>query len=201
MYALAINGSPRAGGNTEYLLKEVLAPLEKEGWNTEIIKIGGTPLRGCLACRKCFEKKDNQCIMKNDDFNKIFEKVLRADAIILGSPTFYTDVTAEMKAFIDRTGYVAAANGKALSGKIGTAVMAVRRGGSIHAFDTMNHLFQISRMIIQGSTYWNMAYGMEKGDVAEDSEGISNMKDLGRSIAWLGKTLEPHKKSFPVFEA
>ena len=153
MKILAINGSPRAGGNTEIIQREVLRTLDAAGWETEAVRIGGTPLRGCLGCRKCFKNADHQCVMKEDAFNEIFAQVLEADALLLGSPTFYTDVSGEMKAFIDRTGYVAAANGRALKGKIGAAVSAVRRGGSIHAVDTMNHLFMISGMIIPGATY------------------------------------------------
>jgi len=197
MYAIAINGSPRKGGNTEHLLNEVLAPLKDAGWETEVIRIGGTGLRGCTACSGCFKSKDNKCVLKEDEFNGIFEKFLKADALILGSPTYFADVTAEMKALIDRTGYVSLANGRVLAGKIGGAVMAVRRGGSVHAFDTMNHLFQYSGMITPGSTYWNMGYGLRRGDVENDAEGLANMNDLGRMIAWLGASLKPHMDSFP----
>jgi multimeric flavodoxin WrbA len=185
MKVLAINGSPRKGGNTETILRKALEPLEAAGIETELIRIGGKPIRGCIACRKCFENQDKQCIIKTDEVNEIITKMVEADGIILGSPTYFTDVTAEMKALIDRAGYVAWANNSMFKHKVGAAVAAVRRGGSIHAVDTMNHLFQISGMFIVGSTYWNMVYGLEPGDVNNDEEGMANMTDLGESMALL----------------
>lgn len=200
MYALAINGSPRKGGNTETLLKETLRPLEENGWKTEIIQIGGKPMRGCVACRGCFKNKDNKCVLKNDIFNAIMEKMIAADAIIIGTPTYFTDVTAEIKALIDRAGYVSIANGRNLRGKIGAGVVAVRRAGSTHAFDTINHLFQITQMIIPGSTYWNMGIGLNKQDVINDQEGIKTMVNLGKAIDWLGKAIVPIRDKYPVSE-
>ena len=102
MKALAINGSPRPGGNTETLLKKVLAPLEAAGWSTEYLRIGGKPVRGCMACMKCGEKRNGRCVIEGDAVNDCLEKMFAADAIILGSPTYFSDVTAEMKALIDR---------------------------------------------------------------------------------------------------
>jgi multimeric flavodoxin WrbA len=163
MYALAINGSPRKGGNTEQLLKTVLDELDTAGWETELVKVGGTAIRGCLACGKCFENKDNQCATKKDKFNAFFLKMLKADAVILGSPTYFAAVSADLKALIERAGYVAYANDHAFSGKIGAAVVAVRRGGATHVYDTINHMFQMSRMIIPCSTYWNMGIGHDRG--------------------------------------
>ena len=198
MYALAINGSPRKKGNTELILHAVLEPLAAAGWETEYFQIGDKPIRGCMACGSCMKNKDNLCSNKDDVFNELMAKMLRADAIILGSPTYFTDVTAEMKALIDRSGFVAMANGRAFAGKIGAAVVAVRRGGAIHVFDTMNHLFFISQMIVPGSTYWNMVHGRDKGEAASDAEGLTNMKQLGSAIAWLGKAIAPHKDSYPA---
>lgn len=198
MYALAINGSPRKQGNTEFLLNTVIGELSASGWNTEYFQIGGESIRGCMACGSCMKNKDRQCITKDDVFNELMAKMLHADAIILGSPTYFTDVTTEMKALIDRSGFVAMANDKAFAGKIGAGVVAVRRGGATHAFDTINHLFFISQMIVPGSTYWNMAYGLNKGEVANDGEGLANMRQLGAAIAWLGKAVAPHKASYPV---
>ena len=197
MYALAVNGSPRRKGNTELLLKAVLAPLTEAGWETEFFQLGGKTIKGCMACNKCFENRDRQCINKDDCFNDLMEKMLRADAIILGSPTYFTDVSAEIKALLDRSGYVAIANGRLFAGKIGAAVIAVRRGGSTHAYDSINHMYLMSQMIVPGSTYWNMGFGLNKGEVANDAEGMANMKDLGATIAWLGKAMDAHKDSFP----
>ena len=197
MYAIAITGSPRKQGNTELLLREVLSELKSAGWETELEKVGGTVIRGCIACEKCFENKDNECSVKKDKFNTIFSKMLKADAMILGSPTYFAAVSADLKALIERAGYVAYANGHAFSGKIGTAVVAVRRGGATHAYDTINHMFQMSRMIIPCSTYWNMGFGLGKGEVLKDDEGLANMRHLGRSIDWLAKAIMPHISTYP----
>lgn len=197
MYALAINGSPRKGGNTELLLNEVLNELKEGGWQTELVKVGGTSIRGCIACNKCFENQDNECSVKKDKFNEIFAKMIKADAMILGSPTYFAAVSADLKALIERAGFVAYANGHAFSGKIGAAVVAVRRGGATHVYDTINHMYQMSRMVIPCSTYWNFGFGLNKGEVSEDQEGLANMQHLGKSIDWLGKIIKPHLDSYP----
>jgi multimeric flavodoxin WrbA len=197
MYALAVSGSPRKEGNTELLLREVLTELKSADWETELARVGGTGIRGCIACEKCFENKDNECAVKKDKFNDIFSKMLKADAIILGSPTYFAAVSADLKALIERAGFVAYANNHAFSGKIGASVVAVRRGGATHVYDTINHMFQMSRMIIPCSTYWNMGYGLEKGDVLRDEEGLANMRHLGKCIDWLGRAIIPHIGNYP----
>ena len=197
MYAIAVNGSPRAGGNTEILLKETLRQLDDNGWKTELAKVGGTAIRGCLACYKCFENKDNECIIKTDGFNDIFAKLPNADAMILGSPTYFAAISADLKALLERAGLVAIANDHAFSGKIGAAVVAVRRGGATHAFDSINHMFQMSRMIIPGSTYWNMGVGRDKEEVRDDEEGMANMRHLGKVIDWLGQSIKTSNIDYP----
>jgi multimeric flavodoxin WrbA len=198
MKAVAINGSPRKGGNTEILLKKVLAPLAAAGWETEFIQVGGTLIRGCQACYHCFKAKNSRCSQKDEVFNQCFSKMVAADAIILGSPTYFTDVSAEMKALLDRAGLVALANGGLFRGKIGAAVVAVRRGGGTHAFDTMNHMFLMSGAIVPGSTYWNLGFGREKGEVAADDEAARNMNDLGQTISWLGEAIHQHANKRPI---
>ncbi len=190
MKVLAINGSPRVNGNTNELIKAVFKPLQTEGIETEVVQIGMKNIKGCVACYKCFENKDKRCLMSNDIVNDLMAKVFDADGIILASPTYFTDITAELKAFIDRIGLVSIANGGLLRHKVGAAVIALRRGGSIHAFDTINHLFQISQMFIVGSTYWNFGVGREKGEVLNDNEGLTNMDNLGQSMAFLLKKLQ-----------
>ena len=197
MFALAINGSPRKGGNTETLLNTVLEPLSAAGWETEIYQIGGKAIQGCQACYSCFNNHDNSCTLKHDCFNEVFEKVARADALIVGSPTYFSDITSETKAFLDRTGFISRANGNVLRGKIGAAVIAVRRGGGIHAYDSINHMFLISQMIIPGSLYWNLGYGRNKGEVNQDEEGLRNMKNLGKSIDVIGKAIKPVLANLP----
>jgi multimeric flavodoxin WrbA len=198
MKAVAINGSPRKGGNTEILLKQVLAPLTAAGWETEFIQLGGADIRGCQACYRCFDTKNSQCSQKDDFFNPCVQKMVAADAIILGSPTYFTDVSAEMKALLDRAGLVALANGGLFRRKIGAAVVAVRRGGGTHAFDTINHMFLMSGAIVPGSTYWNLGFGLDKGDVSKDGEAARNLADLGQTIAWLGQAIHQHAQSRPV---
>ena len=197
--AIAINGSPRAGGNTEILLKTVLAPLAEAQWETEYIQVGGKPVRGCLACNNCFKTKNSRCGQKDEVFDHCMEKMIAADAIILGSPTYFSDVSAEMKALLDRSGFVSFANGGLFRRKIGAAVVAVRRGGGTHVFDTMNHMFLMSGMIVPGSYYWNLGFGLEKGDVSADAEGLRNMTDLGQSIAWLGRAIHPVEPAIPTY--
>lgn len=198
MKAIAINGSPRSGGNTEIMLKRVIEQLDTAGWTTEYLKIGGRSVRGCVACFKCFENKDKRCAVQKDGMNDYLEKIYAADAVILGSPTYFTDVSAEMKALLDRTGMVAVANGGALRGKIGAAVVAVRRGGATHVFDTINHMFLMSSMIVPGSIYWNLGMGLDKGEVLRDEEAMRNMDHLGKTIAWLGKAIAASRDAFPT---
>jgi multimeric flavodoxin WrbA len=185
MNVIGINGSPRKGGNTETMIRKVFEPLEKAGIETELIQLGGQSVRGCMACYKCAEMKNNTCIMTKDPVNAIIKKMVEADGIILGSPTYFTDVTAELKALMDRAGFVGLNNKGLFRHKVGVGVVAVRRGGATHVLDTINHLFQISQMFIVGSTYWNMAYGLKPGEVSEDKEGMANMTDIGESMAFL----------------
>ncbi|MCG6930159.1 MAG: flavodoxin family protein [Desulfofustis sp.] len=182
---VAFNGSARKGGNTRVMLEAVLKPLQEAGAQTELIELAGTNPKGCRACFVCIKKKDGSCAIKDDIVNQCVDKMAGADAIILGSPTYFADVTTEMKALIDRCGMVGRANGNLYRRKIGAAVAVARRAGEIHAFDTMNHFFQINHMIVVGSSYWNIGLGREKGEVASDQEGMKTMADLGDNIAWL----------------
>ena len=187
---VALNGSARKGGNTAILLRYVLKELEKEGIETELIEMSGANIHGCLSCRECSKKKDGRCAQTNDMGNVYIEKMAQADGILLGSPTYVSDVSPEMKALIDRACLVGRANDGMYRRKVGAAVVAVRRAGGIHAFDTMNHFFLINEMIVPGSSYWNLGIGLEKGDVEKDEEGIRTMKTLGQNMAWLLKKLK-----------
>lgn len=187
MKVVAFNGSPRKGGNTELLLRTVLEPIEAAGIETELIQVGGKEVRGCQACYACQRKKNKRCINDHDEVNQWIEKILEADAMIIGSPTYFAGPTAEVTALLDRVGLVACVNDAMLSRKIGAAVVAVRRGGAGGVQDAINHMFLMTRMIVPGSTYWNMGFGLDKGDAANDTEGLNNMRDLGETIAWLVK--------------
>jgi multimeric flavodoxin WrbA len=182
---LGISGSARKGGNTAQLIEAVFAPLREAGIECELIELAGKDVRGCTACQKCAEMHDRQCHGRRDFVNELLPKIWEADGIILGSPTYFADLTPELKALIDRTGYVAMRNGALLTRKVGAAVVAVRRGGGIHVFDSINHLFAISQMVTVGSTYWNLGYGREKGEVQGDAEAMRNMENLGQNMAWL----------------
>ena len=197
MKVVAINGSPRKNGNTKLLLEAVLQPLRDAGWQAELIQVGGLPIQGCRACGKCIEKQNQRCICENDICNEVLAKMFAANAMILGSPCYFTDMTAEMKALIDRAGFVAYVNGGLLKGKIGAAVVAARRGGATHVYDSINHMFMMSKMLIPGSSYWNIGYGLNEKEVANDEEAMANMRQLGSAVAWLGKAIEPHLSSYP----
>ena len=185
MKVVAFCGSARKDGNTALLLKTVLEPLEDASIETEMIELAGSNLRGCKACFVCMKKKNRRCAIEDDLVNDCIEKMAGADGILLGSPTYFADISTEMKALIDRCGMVGRANGDLYARKPGAAVVAVRRAGAIHAFDAMNHFFLIGQMIIVGSSYWNIGIGREKGEVAGDAEGMATMQKLGENMAWL----------------
>jgi multimeric flavodoxin WrbA len=189
MKVIAFNGSARKDGNTAVLINLVFGELQNEGIETELFQLAGKKIRGCMACYKCFQNKDQRCSVKNDDLNECIEKMLEADGIILGSPTYFANVSTEIKALIDRAGLVGKANGDMFRRKLGGAVVAVRRAGSIHVFNSINHFFFISQMVVPGASYWNLGIGREKGDVEKDEEGIQTMKVLGKNMAWLLKKL------------
>ena len=190
MKVVAFNGSVRAKGNTAILLNTVLDELKNEGIETELVSLAGKTIPGCRACFKCFEKTDGHCAVTNDMVNDSIDKIRAADGILLGSPTYFADVTAGMKALIERAGMTARANPGILRRKIGAGVVAVRRAGAMHAFTSLNVFFLIGEMIVVGSSYWNIGIGREPGEVEKDAEGIETMKTLGRNMAWLLKRLQ-----------
>ena len=187
---LAFNGSARKDGNTAILLRRVLAALEAEGVETELIQLAGQQIHGCMACGTCRKIQNRECKIVNDSVNNYIKKMAEADGIILGSPTYFSMMTPELKALIDRTGYVARANGDLFRRKVGAAVVAVRRAGGIPTFDAINHFFLISQMIVPGSSYWNVGVGLKPGDVEKDEEGLQTMDVLGINMAWLLKKLK-----------
>ena len=183
MKVLAINGSPKANGNTAGLLRQVLEVCAAAGHETEFYQAGGRPVRGCMACGGCGNHIGRCAIY--DWVNEAYEKMAGADAIVLGSPTYFADLTPEIKAIIDRTGFVNRRDGMRFSRKIGAAVAAVRRAGAIHVLDSMQHFFLINDMVVPGSSYWNLSVGLEPGDCGSDAEGVQTIQRLGENIAWL----------------
>ncbi len=190
MKVTAFNGSARKDGNTAIMLNYALAELKSEGIETELVQFAGKKIRGCVACYKCAEKKDRQCHGVNDFINECIGKMVESDGMLLGSPTYFSDVTAEMKALIDRAGFVARANDDLFKRKVGAAVVTMRRAGAIHTFDSINHFFFINQMIVPGSSYWNVGIGRNIGEVEGDAEGIQTMKTLGSNMAFLLKKLK-----------
>ncbi|MDX9928691.1 MAG: flavodoxin family protein [Bacteroidales bacterium] len=188
---IGINGSPRKDGNTAILVREVLGTLSGAGISTEFYQLGGADVNGCDACMLCKKKKDGFCHRENDVLNDLIGRMMKADGIIIGSPVYFSDVTPEVKALIDVAGYAGRAAGNIYRRKVGAAVVAVRRAGAIHTFDSINHFFLINEMIVPGSSYWNIGIGREKGDVINDEEGIRTMRTLGENMAWVIKGLPP----------
>lgn len=184
---IAFNGSGRKDGNTSLLVKEVFSELEKENIKTEMIQLAGHTIRGCFACGQCKKILNKRCANEKDIVNDCIEKMIEADGIIFASPVYFSDITAELKALIDRSGTVARANGHLFKRKIGAAIASARRAGFLHALASMNNFFQISQMITPGSSYWNLGFGREIGDVMSDEEGLATMRTLGQNMAWLLK--------------
>ncbi|ACL16856.1 flavodoxin family protein [Methanosphaerula palustris] len=189
MNVIAFNASPRKDGNTRRLIDAALAEIEKEGIDTEVVNIGRKKVHGCIACMKCFENLDRRCIFDDDLINGCIEKMAAADGIIIASPTYFADMTPEAKALIDRAGFVGIANGNLFSRKVGAGISVARRAGAVTTVDSINHFFGISDMVTVGSTYWNVGFGLEKGDVDSDVEGIRTMQRLGQNMAWLVKKI------------
>ena len=189
MKVVAFNGSPRREGNTKILIDTVFSVLEKEGIETERIQLGNKLVHGCTACGKCKENQNGKCHIRNDHLNYCIEKMIEADGIIIGSPVYFADVTTEVKALIDIAGYVTRANGHLLKRKVGAGVIAVRRGGAMPTFETLNNFFLINQMIVPGSSYWNFAFGRNPGEVLEDEEGMQTMYTLAENMAWLMKKI------------
>jgi multimeric flavodoxin WrbA len=187
---LAINGSPRKDGNTSILIRNILKEIENEGIETETIQLGGKKVHGCMACMKCFENRDRKCVIDDDLVNTCIGKMSSADGIILGSPVYFLDVTSEMKALIDRAGFVSFANGHLFKNKIGNATVAVRRAGASRTADTMLHFFLANEMIVPGLPVFGI--GRDIGDVEKDDEGIARAKHLGETMARLVKHLDRH---------
>ncbi len=186
---IAINGSPRKTGNTSIMLNLLIDNMSISDAECEYVELSSLDIKFCMACRACYNSKNMKCIL-NDDMNVLFQKLLSADVIILGSPTYVADVSGQMKTFIDRASYISGANDKALSRKIGAAVVAVRRAGAMHAFSTINNFFLLNDMLVIGSNYWNVGIGWGIGEVNNDTEGLDNIKKLGKNISWLSNKIK-----------
>lgn len=197
MKVVAINGSPNGEGNTFQALKMVGTKLQENGIDFEIIHIGGKAVRGCLACGKCRENKDEKCIITTDPLNEWIQSLKAADGIILGSPVHYSGIAGTMKCFLDRAFYVSGSNGNLFRHKVGAALAVVRRSGGSATLDGLNHYLTYSEMPVATSHYWNIIHGRMAGEVALDEEGVLIMETLGANMAWLLKMREQTKDLLP----
>jgi multimeric flavodoxin WrbA len=189
MKVVAFNGSSRKDGNTAAMIRWVFGELEKEGIETELYQMKGKKISGCIACFKCMQNRNQRCSVENDVLNECIEKMLEADGVVLGSPVYFADVTPQIKSLMDRSGMVGMANGGMFRRKVGASVVTARRGGAIHTFDSLNHFFFINQMVVPGSSYWNMGFGLQPGDVEKDEEAKGTMVTLGQNMAWLLKKI------------
>lgn len=200
MKVMGFNGSARKDGNTSMLIQKVFDELEAEGIETKLVNLGPNSVNGCIACMKCFDKKDGHCVQKKDALNNWLDEMQTVDGIILGTPVYFAGLSGQVKCFIDRTGMVGRANGNMFKRKVGAGVVAVRRAGSVSAFHSLNAYFTIAEMVVVGSTYWNMGYGRDKGETLQDGEGLQTMANLGKNMAWLLKSIEASKESVALPE-
>jgi len=185
MKVIAINGSARKNGNTAQLINMVFSKLKEVGITCEMIQLSNQKISGCKACDQCYKKKNKKCVIQDDIVNDIIEKMIEADGIIFASPTYFANISSELKALIDRTGRVGRANNYLFKHKVGIAITAVRRAGSIEAFNAINNFFLIEQMVVPGSIYWNLGIGKDIGDVNEDVEGQKTMEILAENMIWL----------------
>lgn len=198
MKVLAINGSPNKEGNTYQALSMVGSKLTEQGIEFEMLHVGSKAIRGCLACGKCRQNRDEKCSITTDLLNESIQVMKAADGLILGAPVHYAGVPGTMKSFLDRAFYVAGSNGGLFRQKVGAAVVAVRRTGGSATFDSLNHYLTYSEMILATSNYWNIIHGRMPGEVVQDAEGVQIMEVLGNNIAWLLKMKEQTKDSIPA---
>jgi multimeric flavodoxin WrbA len=198
MKVIAINGSPRATGNTFHALRMAGEQIEARGIDFEIIHIGNKAVRGCLACGKCRENRNEQCVITSDPLNEWIQKMKQADGIILGSPVYYSGIPGTMKSFLDRVFYVSGSNGNLFRHKVGAAMVALRRSGGSSTLDSLIHYLSYSEMILATSNYWNIIHGRTPGEVEQDAEGVQIIRLLGDNMAWLLTLREQTKDSIPA---
>ncbi|NLY00650.1 MAG: flavodoxin family protein [Rhodopirellula sp.] len=189
MRVLGISGSPRPDGNTGILIKQALEILSAEGIETDYLPLADRPIKPCMACGGCFRSDTIRCVQEDPAFEGILERFAAADGVLVGSPVYFGSATPQTMALLDRVGYVARRHRDLLRRKVGAAIVVARRAGQNFTFAQLNYFFLISEMIVPGSTYWNVAFGREKGEVNSDTEGVETVKNLAMNMAWLMKKL------------
>ena len=191
MKVLLVNGSSRKEC-TYTALSKVAESLNEEGIDTEIINIGGTPIRDCIGCGMCAKNGNSRCVFNDDIVNEIIEKAEESNGFIFGTPVYYAHPTGRILSVLDRAFY---AGKKAFAFKPGASIISARRGGTVASFDVLNKYFTINQMPIVSSTYWNNVHGNNKEEVVQDLEGMQTMYNLGKNMAWLLKCIESGKKN------
>ena len=191
MNILSINGSPRKDGNTSVMLRRVCALLTKAGAAVDEAHLHAMSLSPCSGCMTCVRKKDGKCHGYPDDGNALIERTRAADVILLGSPVYFGSVTGQIKAYMDRIGFVGRVNDGFLQRKIGAAVVVARRAGELLTFAELNMRFLINGMVVPGSSYWNVGHGRKEGEVSQDSEAMGTLDDLAANIQWLWDAIRP----------
>ena len=187
MKAIAIVGSPRKNGNTEILARHTLKAIKEEGLDTELIRLAGLDIKPCTACDAC--KKQERCTI-NDDLWPVYIKMKEADAIIFASPVYFSSATPEIKALMDRTGYIALWNGRVFAGKVGGPLVVGEREGQNFTIAQLAYWFYYSGCFVPGSTGWNNAFGAEKGEVEKDKQGLETAWNFGKNVAFLVKKIK-----------
>jgi multimeric flavodoxin WrbA len=190
MRVLGISGSPRRGGNTDLLINSALETLAKEGIETEFVSLADRQVQPCLACGRCLQSETIQCWQEDPAFDGMLQKFVAADGVLIGSPVYFGSATPQTMSLLDRVGYVSRRHPQILRRKVGAAIVVARRAGQNFTFAQLNYFFLISEMIVPGSNYWNVAFGREKGEVANDNEGMATVKTLAHNMAWLMKKLK-----------
>ena len=201
MKVVGFNGSSRKKGNTACSMNTVFAELEKAGIGTEMIHVGKQKIQGCIACQGCVKNQNEACTIEDDPVNEWIQKMKAADGILLGSPVHFSGVAGTMKSFLDRAFFVSTVNGGLFRHKVGAAVAAVRRSGGISTVDSLNHYINYSEMIMPSSNYWNVAHGLNPGEMEQDAEGKQIMEVLGGNMAWIMRVIGHGKEEIPAPES
>ena len=190
--AVAISGSPRVNGNTDTLLHRCLDRLAAQGITSEFITLAGKLIRGCNACGACLETRDATCPgITEDDYQPIFEKMMRADIIVVGSPVYFGSAAPELIALLDRAGYVSRSSGNLLSRKLGGPIAVARRAGHNFTYAQLLMWYMINDMVVPGSSYWNVALAREAGAVNNDHEALATVDRFADNLVWLARSLKP----------
>ena len=190
MKVIGISGSPRKEGNTMIALQTALNAVQAEGLETELVSLADFPVKPCVACYSCRNREKPQCVQNDPHFDLLLEKILAADGILVGSPVYFGSATPQMMSLLDRVGFTCRMSGHPLRRKVGASIAVARRAGANFTFSQLNYFFLISEMIVPGSTYWNVGFGLDQGTISQDQEGIGIFENLGKNMAWLIKKLK-----------